>query len=201
MLKHFCAAFLFVICLNSSFAYNAFPLLANKSETKSWDKKVLQCGMSVGALKYIQFGLNLQYHQAPKQWFSYGAGLDIALMNLKITSASDEHNVLISSMPLYVGANLYLRNNEANKKAYYAYGKYGASIGLNNRDNQKNNSGFLETGIGIQFKNRGLGSFYNRIEIGRQAYDLRGTAEGSFNSSIRYNLKYSSYLVRVAVMF
>lgn len=156
-----------------------------------------QVGLQFGAMKYVNIGLNTQLFLKPVRYFSVCGGVDLQSFIFSFYSSSDEHSISTGIVALYYGGHLYAYNKPNKQLAYYLLAKKGIALGIPSTDGKANNHPYLEYGIGATLKQENH-DVSVRAEIAYQQYGLSGTAYGSYQSTIDYNLQFSSFLFRVA---
>jgi hypothetical protein len=160
-------------------------------------------GFYISSLKYINIGFDLKVAYQPAHFIAIGAGTAVNAMIYTIETTSDEHAVDLSSFPSYFFGELFFRNSPKYNDGFYVYGKKGRNFFIKSDDH------IPTKGFKGQFNEMGIGYIFNkkefrkniRFEIGRHQLTYSGLAYNTYNSEINYNLKYSSYLVRMVVGF
>lgn len=158
--------------------------------------------LMAGALKYANLGFDYQYSLRPIKGFAFQMGAALNFMRYDVYSTSDEHRINVGWFPLHVGSRIYLSNR--NRSSTYIFGKYGYAIGSGAGESTVDSDDFSEFGIGTLIGSSSNSSFNSKsslkLEFGRQAYTLSGQAFSSFQSTIQYDLSYTSFFFRVGLV-
>ena len=141
------------------------------------------------------FGVSYQFRQV----FSIGIANGFHRNKVNLYSTSDNHKLRLWSYPLYVTANIYLAGTT--EKAWYIYGRYGKSFGINNKNNDPE-KGFpaimAEGGLGFEKLNENSALFF---ELGQYYTTSSGRYYSTYDAVIDYNLKIYSFVFRFGVKF
>ena len=141
------------------------------------------------------FSANYQF----RQFFSIGIGNGFHRNKVNIYSTSGYHKLELWSYPIYLTANIYLTGTS--EKAWYIYGRYGRSFGINNKNNDPSKSFkgvMVEGGIGFELL-RDDRSIY--FELGQYFTNNKGLFRSTYESEINYDLEIYSLALRVGVKF
>jgi len=161
--------------------------------------KTSDFSLLIGSLKYANLGFQYQYNHRLSSWLTVQGMLGFNTFDYRIFSASDEHRLRSVWIPISVGSRVHVIRKP--KLSSYLFGKYGWAFGVGSGNHSVKSNVSNEYGIGA------LSAVFNRqnillkTEIGRQGYTLEGRATSSFQSIIDYDLKFTSYFLRVGFAY
>ena len=187
---------LFLACITSNYsrAQNVRQPLAYevKENPISFDYALFS-----GAMKYINFGGQFQFNYTPIGFLTLNSSASLNNFRMDVYSSSDQHRITNLFFPVTIGGRINMPNASATTPFLFA--NYGWQFGLGSENNSVKSRPCREFGIGSLIE-IGSNENYLKLELGHQKYDYVGQATSTFQSTIDYDLRFSSFFFRVGLV-
>jgi hypothetical protein len=159
----------------------------------------------------LSFLFDMYYVIQPLDYVGLGVMTGFGFSGFTVLSASDQHQISTSYLPVSLMGRLNLRNHYLKRTIWYVYGMYGMRFQYPGSDEAsvdgRASSRYAEWGLGVASKKPANMYHHQRFQmmshytIGWQEISFSGTSGSTFNSVIRYHLHMRYFTLRAIVAF